>query len=203
MLRAATARTMLPTSMNMARRFNMRHYRTSLRTSGKRQATHRQAAAPVCELWARAPNNMVALVRALEDARMSSSPRTKTKGPEGVANGQDQSAQPYRLHVGSRVRTRRMMLGMSQEKLGDALGLTFQQVQKYEKGANRMGSSRLQQAADSLGVAVPFFFEGATGGTLSRASRLPKWGSVLNSLSTGQLVGAEHPTGWLGSWNSN
>ena len=70
-------------------------------------------------------------------------------------------------HVGSRMRMRRMMLGMSQEKLGDALGLTFQQVQKYEKGANRMGSSRLQQAADILGVAVPFFFEGATGGTFT------------------------------------
>jgi len=68
-------------------------------------------------------------------------------------------------HVGSRVRMRRMMLGMSQEKLGDALGLTFQQVQKYEKGTNRMGASRLQQAADILGVAVPFFFEGAVGGT--------------------------------------
>jgi transcriptional regulator with XRE-family HTH domain len=68
-------------------------------------------------------------------------------------------------HVGSRVRMRRMMLGMSQEKLGDALALTFQQVQKYEKGTNRMGASRLQQAADILGVAAPFFFEGAVGGT--------------------------------------
>ena len=55
---------------------------------------------------------------------------------------------------------RRMMLGMSQEKLAIGLGLTFQQVQKYEKGANRMGSSRLQQAADILGVAVPFFSRG-------------------------------------------
>jgi transcriptional regulator with XRE-family HTH domain len=63
------------------------------------------------------------------------------------------------------MRMRRMMLGMSQEKLGDAFGLTFQQVQKYEKGTNRMGASRLQQAADILGVAVPFFFEGALGGT--------------------------------------
>jgi len=68
-------------------------------------------------------------------------------------------------HVGSRVRMRRMILGMSQEKLGDALGLTFQQVQKYEKGTNRMGASRLQQAADILGVAVPSFFEGAVDGT--------------------------------------
>jgi transcriptional regulator with XRE-family HTH domain len=54
-----------------------------------------------------------------------------------------------------------MMLGMSQEKLGDAFGLTFQQVQKYERGTNRMGAGRLQQAADILGVTVPFFFEGA------------------------------------------
>ena len=60
---------------------------------------------------------------------------------------------------------RRLMLNLSQEKLGKALGITFQQVQKYEKGVNRMGSSRLQQAADILGVTVPFFFEGATGGT--------------------------------------
>ena len=68
-------------------------------------------------------------------------------------------------HVGRRVRMRRMLIGMTQEKLGEALGLTFQQVQKYEKGVNRMGSSRLQQAADILGVTVPFFFEGARGGT--------------------------------------
>ena len=57
---------------------------------------------------------------------------------------------PIDKHVGSRVRMRRMMLAMSQEKLGDALGLTFQQVQKYEKGTNRMGASRLQQTADIL-----------------------------------------------------
>ena len=56
---------------------------------------------------------------------------------------------------------RRMMLGMSQEKLGDALGLTFQQVQKYEKGTNRIGASRLQQISLILQVTVSFFFEGA------------------------------------------
>jgi transcriptional regulator with XRE-family HTH domain len=67
-------------------------------------------------------------------------------------------------HVGSRLRMRRMMLGMSQEKLGEAFSLTFQQVQKYEKGVNRMGASRLQHAADILQVTVPFFFEGAPGG---------------------------------------
>ncbi len=58
---------------------------------------------------------------------------------------------------------RRNMLGMSQEKLADAIGLTFQQVQKYEKGTNRMGSSRLQQIANVLKVPVTFFFEGAPG----------------------------------------
>ena len=68
---------------------------------------------------------------------------------------------PVDKHVGSRVRLRRMMLSMSQEKLGDALGLTFQQVQKYEKGANRIGASRLQQISHSLQVPVSFFFEGA------------------------------------------
>jgi transcriptional regulator with XRE-family HTH domain len=68
---------------------------------------------------------------------------------------------PIDKHVGSRVRMRRMMLAMSQEKLATALGLTFQQVQKYEKGANRIGASRLQQISDVLQVPVAFFFEGA------------------------------------------
>ena len=68
---------------------------------------------------------------------------------------------PIDKHVGSRVRMRRMMLGMSQEKLGDALSLTFQQVQKYEKGTNRIGASRLQQISHILQVPVSFFFEGA------------------------------------------
>jgi transcriptional regulator with XRE-family HTH domain len=68
---------------------------------------------------------------------------------------------PVDKHVGSRVRMRRMMLSMSQEKLGDALGLTFQQVQKYEKGTNRVSASRLQQVSNILQVPIPFFFEGA------------------------------------------
>lgn len=68
---------------------------------------------------------------------------------------------PIDKHVGSRVRMRRMMLSMSQEKLGDGLKLTFQQVQKYEKGTNRIGASRLQQIANLLSVPISFFFEGA------------------------------------------
>src|SRR6202162_5523505 len=71
------------------------------------------------------------------------------------------SPNPVDKHVGSRVRMRRMMLSMSQEKLGDALGLTFQQVQKYEKGANRIGAGRLQHISNILQVPVAFFFEGA------------------------------------------
>jgi transcriptional regulator with XRE-family HTH domain len=68
---------------------------------------------------------------------------------------------PIDKYVGSRVRMRRMMLSMSQEKLGNALGLTFQQVQKYEKGTNRIGASRLQQISHILQVPVSFFFDGA------------------------------------------
>ncbi|NJO54856.1 MAG: helix-turn-helix transcriptional regulator [Bacteroidales bacterium] len=71
------------------------------------------------------------------------------------------SPNPVDKHVGARVRMRRMMIGMSQERLGDSLGITFQQVQKYEKGTNRVGASRLQQISKSLGVPVSFFFEGA------------------------------------------
>lgn len=66
-------------------------------------------------------------------------------------------------HIGHRVRARRIMLGMSQEKLAEALGLTFQQVQKYEKGVNRIGASRLLHIAGILGVNIDFFFEGIPG----------------------------------------
>ena len=72
---------------------------------------------------------------------------------------------PVDKYVGSRVRMRRIMLGMSQEKLGEALGLTFQQVQKYEKGTNRVGASRIQQISEILQVPVSFLFEGGPSGT--------------------------------------
>jgi transcriptional regulator with XRE-family HTH domain len=74
---------------------------------------------------------------------------------------------PVDKHVGSRVRMRRIMLGMSQEKLGEGLGLTFQQIQKYEKGSNRIGASRLQQICDILRIPVSFLFEGVPGGTIN------------------------------------
>ena len=70
---------------------------------------------------------------------------------------------PVDIHVGGRVRLRRMLLNMSQEKLGDSLGITFQQIQKYEKGTNRVSASRLQQIARVLSVPVSWFFEDAPG----------------------------------------
>ncbi len=66
---------------------------------------------------------------------------------------------PIDVHVGSRVRLRRNMLGLSQEKLGEAIGLTFQQVQKYERGANRIGASRLLELSRVLDVPVAFFYD--------------------------------------------
>ena len=71
----------------------------------------------------------------------------------------DHRPSPIDAHVGSRVRLRRTLLGMSQEKLGDALGLTFQQVQKYERGVNRIGASRLFDLARVLDVPISFFFD--------------------------------------------
>jgi transcriptional regulator with XRE-family HTH domain len=87
---------------------------------------------------------------------------------------------PIDRHVGSRVRMRRIMLAMSQEKLGAALGLTFQQVQKYERGANRIGASRLQQISHILRVPVAFFFEGAPNASAPH-------GSNGSALSTAQI----------------
>ncbi|MAF96091.1 MAG: transcriptional regulator [Rhodospirillaceae bacterium] len=76
----------------------------------------------------------------------------KRRLPPGVPN-------PVDIHVGGRVRLRRTLLGLSQEKLGDAVGLTFQQIQKYERGANRIGASRLFQLSRILDVPISFFFD--------------------------------------------
>jgi transcriptional regulator with XRE-family HTH domain len=99
------------------------------------------------------------------------------------------SPNPIDKHVGSRVRMRRMMVSMSQEKLGDRLGITFQQIQKYEKGTNRIGASRLQQIAIVLSVPVSFFFEGAPvsdgGGSGLRESPSPAYVSDFLATSDG------------------
>lgn len=87
---------------------------------------------------------------------------TKRRVP-GVADTVD-------IHVGGRVRLRRTLLGLSQEKLGEAVGLTFQQIQKYERGANRIGSSRLYDLSKVLGVSVAYFFDEMPGEIQDRQS---------------------------------
>lgn len=90
-------------------------------------------------------------------------------------------------HVGSRVRMRRMLVGMSQEKLGEALGITFQQIQKYEKGTNRIGASRLHQIARVLSVPIEFFYEGAPQiGTVEGFAEAPSSGYVADFLTTSE-----------------
>jgi transcriptional regulator with XRE-family HTH domain len=93
---------------------------------------------------------------------------------------------PTDKYVGNRMRMRRMMLGMSQEKLGDALGLTFQQVQKYEKGVNRVSASRLRQIAQILQVPESFFFEGGpnAAGQSRREGQVASLSHVSSLLAT-------------------
>ena len=76
-----------------------------------------------------------------------------------MADPGENRASPVDVHVGARIRLRRTLLGMSQERLGDALGLTFQQVQKYERGANRVGASRLFDLSRILDVPISFFYD--------------------------------------------
>ena len=82
-----------------------------------------------------------------------------TRGPRRPGRRKSDGPHPIDVHVGSRVRLRRNMLSLSQEKLGEAIGLTFQQVQKYERGANRIGASRLMELSRVLDVPVSFFFD--------------------------------------------
>ena len=99
---------------------------------------------------------------------------------------------PIDIHVGSRVRFRRMLLGMSQEKLGDRLGLTFQQVQKYEKGVNRIGASRLFELTGVLGVNVQFFYDDAPdvghASNLTGMAEEPKCDYVGGFLKSGEGI---------------
>lgn len=93
-------------------------------------------------------------------------PKPKSKS---ATKSEPKTPNPVDIHVGSRVKLKRTMAGMSQEKLGDQLGITFQQVQKYEKGKNRIGASRLQDIALILNTSVAFFFEGLPGSEESEA----------------------------------
>lgn len=85
---------------------------------------------------------------------------------------------PIDIHVGARVRTRRRLLGITQEKLGEALGLTFQQVQKYERGSNRISASRLYELARILAVPVTYFYEGVENLDSTAAPILPEAASA-------------------------
>ena len=96
---------------------------------------------------------------------------------------------PIDIHVGSRIRLRRTMLGMSQEKLGESLGITFQQIQKYEKGTNRVGASRLQNISAILNVPVSFLFEDAPGDQVGGATGMAEASSsnyVVDFLSSAE-----------------
>ncbi len=83
----------------------------------------------------------------------------KSSNEDKSNTNQTRKPNPVDVHVGGRIRLRRMMSGLSQEKLGEHMGLTFQQIQKYEKGANRVGASRLFQLAKVLEVPVSYFFD--------------------------------------------
>jgi len=106
---------------------------------------------------------------------MAVATREPISSPETPARAdREHRPSPIDVHVGSRVRLRRTLLGMSQERLGEALGLTFQQVQKYERGVNRIGASRLFDLSRVLDVPISFFFDdmpGAVGGSQGFARR--------------------------------
>jgi len=101
--------------------------------------------------------------------------RRKKRLPPGVSN-------PIDVHVGNKIRLRRTLLGLSQERLGDEVGLTFQQIQKYERGANRVGASRLYQFSRLLDVPVSYFFDDMPNEIRSHEGQLD-WG-----LSDGKQV---------------
>lgn len=115
-------------------------------------------------------------------------PRTAGEGPD-----------PIDVHVGQRLRARRVMLGLSQEKLAEALGLTFQQIQKYERGSNRISASRLYHLSRVVDAPVSFFFEdlptadygtptGAGGGLQDGAAAAPYESDPLKRDETLRLV---------------
>lgn len=97
-------------------------------------------------------------------------------------------ANPIDIQVGNRVRIRRMLIGMSQERLGDLLGLTFQQIQKYEKGVNRIGAGRLFEMARILNVPIDFFYEGMEAQASGQAGMSEPEGAppVMEFVSSGE-----------------
>jgi DNA-binding XRE family transcriptional regulator len=112
-------------------------------------------------------------------------PSTRRRGNRGRTPAGNPN--PIDIHVGTRVRLRRTLLGLSQEKLGEALGLTFQQVQKYERGANRVGASRLFDLSRVLDVPVGFFFDDMSDDTKSQTPSMLMSGGLEEP-----SVGFEH-----------
>jgi transcriptional regulator with XRE-family HTH domain len=103
---------------------------------------------------------------------------------------------PIDVRVGARLRLRRNMLGLSQEKLGEAIGLTFQQVQKYERGINRIGAGRLYEVAEILGVPISFFYEGMDGIQVPAENGSEKPAAVMDFLSSNE--GIQLSTAYMG-----
>lgn len=109
------------------------------------------------------------LINHLHVSEKESSPdRARPESRSSAAAG------PVDVHVGNRIRLRRTLMGLSQEKLGEALGLTFQQIQKYERGANRVGASRLYDLAQVLDVPIGFFFDDMQEARPSAPSSAPR-----------------------------
>src|SRR5580704_6362848 len=90
--------------------------------------------------------------------------------------GHPRGSTPVDAHIGQKIRTRRILLGLSQTELADAAGISFQQIQKYEKGTNRVGAGRLQQFSEALGVPPSYFFEGAP--TVGKKQPAPQEGEL-------------------------
>ena len=120
---------------------------------------------------------------AVSEPSQMSEPRSESVPNQRSANSVDG-------HVGSRVRLRRLELGLSQEKLAEQLGITFQQVQKYERGTNRIGASRLHQIAIVLQAPITYFFEGATDAGISRVNDAAPLTQALSDPATVRLVRA-------------
>lgn len=95
-------------------------------------------------------------------------------------------ANPIDAQVGNRVRLRRMLIGMSQERLGELLGLTFQQVQKYEKGVNRIGAGRLFEVSRILGVGIDYFYEGVNSQLAGGFTDIQSSPPVMEFVSSGE-----------------
>jgi len=93
-----------------------------------------------------------------------------------ASKGGGRGTTPVDAHIGQKIRTRRNLLGLSQTELAEAAGITFQQIQKYEKGVNRVGASCLQQFSDALGVPLSYFFEGAP--TVGKKQPAPQEGEL-------------------------